>query len=748
MEQREVQPWGSAPTPLIPRSIAESVGYLDAPDTVKEILGIDATLADLYESFWEFTDYINSECLEEIVETLGPIFDSFRQLKIFSNDPFIQSLETLPLSHKTKELLKDFPESITNPQLRIGDLMQICYFEVQQVIELASVIESATISQVRLGRSITDLYHAEHEQIVAISKIKPFFKDFSDQVQGDPMCCTPIKNLSKKQPKWTPKLKRFWSELEDFKPGTLAGETLRHYPVSKLIAQEFEGFNERLFTISISRILTTKKAVSLQDIAHKFNISRERVRQLEEKALTKLKKFQEDNFLPLQKRAESLHGYLGSAFPDNPNEVEKILNWFVGDFGEDHSNRQVEKLLLLWLAGPYKSHENWLLIDKSLPVKTIRILSKNMDQRGFISHVNLQDTLSSLGIRQKNHFSWLEYLGKFLMIDGGLIWFQGSKLDKVYSLLQYMNRPMTLGEIQKHIKSVNVRSTCNSLIKDPRFWRINVQNEFVLSGTEGYEEYTGILDGITKELETYGGQAPINHLVSELSKKFKVKETSIRSYLSTPKFEKNVDGYISIKPDAPNIKIITDITKISACYLSGQQNWCLRYRIDDHALRGSGRSIPNAFSQELGCDIGDKIEVPTEIGNITLSWPIDSPSGASIGSLKMVLDHYMAENGDYLFIIASKPKVTFSFLKQDTLERVECNLVKLALLLGAYPYISKDEATRKIAKALKMDFDSDETFLEEAKLKLISRGEEDLAQLIPKSTRSFDDYIKRMEGLF
>ena len=748
MEQREVQPWGSAPTPLIPRSIAESVGYLDAPDTVKDILGIDATLADLYESFWEFTDYVNSECLGEIVETLGPIFDSFRQLQIFSDDPFIESFETLPLSHKTKELLKDFPESVTNPQLRIGDLMQIYYFEVRQVIELASVIEATTISQVRLGRSVTDLYHTEHEQLVAISKIKPFFKNFSDQVQRDQMYCSPTKSLSKNQPKWTPKLKKFWSELEDFKPGTIAGETLRHYPVSKLIEQEFEGFDERLFTISKSRILTTKKVVSLQDLAHRFNISRERIRQLEKKALFRLKSFKEEKFLPLQKRAESLYGYLGSAFPDNHNKVEKILNWFVGDFNGDHSNRQVEKLLLLWLAGPYKSYENWLLIDKDLPTKTIRILSKNMDQRGFISHVNLQDTLSSLGIRQENHFSWLEYLGKFLKVDGGLIWFQGSKLDKAYSLLQYTKRPMTVEEIQKHIKSVNVRSICASLIKDPRFWRINVQNEFVLSGTEGYEEYTGIIDGITKELETCGGQAPINHLVNILSKKFKVKAASIRGYLSTPKFDKNADGYVSIKRDEKKINIITDITKNSACYLSEQQNWCLRYRIDDHALRGSGRSIPNAFSQQLGCNVGDKIEVPTEIGNITLSWPIDSPAGASIGTLKMVLDHYRAEIGDYLFIIASKPKVTFSFLKQDTLERVECNLVKLALLLGAYPYISKDEATREIAKALGMDFDSEETFLEGAKLKLISRGEDCLAQLIPMSTRSFDDYIKRMEGLF
>ena len=68
----------------------------------------------------------------------------------------------------------------------------------------------------------------------------------------------------------------------------MLGEYQREHSLKKAIAHALQGLNEKEKYIVEHRI-TSDDPITLQDIADHFSISRERVRQIEERALTKLK---------------------------------------------------------------------------------------------------------------------------------------------------------------------------------------------------------------------------------------------------------------------------------------------------------------------------------------------------------------------------------------------------------------------------------------------------------------------------
>ena len=748
MIPESIEPWGYAPTPLIPISVLKEYGYLDAPQTIKKILGNHATLAELGGDIWSTVDSVNGDCLAEIVEILKPRFNKFKHLRIYSDGQVPQSLEALPFSIRTKNAIRAYPEIFSLPQLRFKDVISVPAVGVRSAIEFACVVESAAENSIQFEFGPNKVAHFDTEEIPEFSSITSFFKVVSAWALGEQNLVSLASALPSPLPEWPQEIKNIWTELGNIRTEKLAGDALNHYSVPKLIAQELGGMDERLLDIAKKRIFVAKDTATLEELGSKFNITRERVRQLEQKTLSKLERFRSDEYLPVLRRAESLRDRLGSAVQENHSVVKDALNWVVEDFDENHSDKQLAKSLLFWLSGPYQIHQNWLLDDKELPTKSINALLECRDQRGLINQNNIYEILNNLRINEENHLPWLEYLGEFLQVEDGLIYFQGNILDKAHSALQYFARPMTVEEMLDYIGSDSVSSVRQRLINDPRFWRITKQNEFVLAGTEGYDEYTGITDEIIQELELCGGQAPFSHLVEKLSRIYGVKESSVVAYLNTPIFIKDENGIVRIRDYEDDINIVTDITKTSACYLLDQGTWCWRKKIDKDDLRGSGQQIPNAFAQQLGCDIGNKVEVQTELGEITLSWLLTSTTGANVGSLRQALDYYGATIGDYLFIKATKPNVTFSLLKQDQLDAAGPNLVKLALFLGNIGCTTENEAVSGIATAFDITQTSKDAILIEARQKLISRGETGLLKLIQKPKLSVDDYINDMGRLF
>lgn len=734
-----IQQWGRAPTPLIPKSIIQKIGYLDAPKEFEKILGKKITLAELDNTLWKHVGFVNRACLSEIVDVLRPHFSSFAHLRFYSGEQLYRPLKKLPFSTRTKNAVMAYTDKFSAQHIHFRDILSIPSFGVRSAIEFACVVEAAIIAPIN---------YSPNKDKTILLEIGVLFQTISAWALGEQK----MESLSGALPaplvEWPEEIKELWSKLGAMSTGELAGELETRYSVPDLMCHGLGHMDDRLLNIISNRIIVTHDAMTLEELGDKYNITRERVRQLEQKALSKLGQFHESEFLPVLRRAETLREYIGSAVPVPHYFLDDSLNRVVEDFENKSITKEFAKPLLLWLAGPYKLLENWLLIDKQLPKKTITNLMRCRDQQGVIANNEVFEILNGLKIKKMHHQAWLEYLQEFLQMDEGLIHFKGSILEKAKALLQYFRKPMTVEEILKFVGNNSVRSTRQRLIEDPQFWRISKQNEFVMAGTAGYDEYTGIVDEIVQELELCGGQASVTHLVEKLTRIYGVKEHSVIAYLSTPMFTKDKNGIVRIRDVRNGIKISTDIKKTADCYRAANGSWCWRVKINQDIMRGSGCSIPNAFAQLLGCDAGKKTKVSTEYDSVTLSWSLTSTIGATVGSLRQALHNNGAKIGDYLFVKTTLPYVTFEHLESRQVESENSKLVRLALLLGRTRCGGEKEAVSEIANALGVVPAPEEIMLAEARQMLMSRGEAELAELIQRQKLTLDDHINNIGRLF
>ena len=162
------------------------------------------------------------------------------------------------------------------------------------------------------------------------------------------------------------------------------------------------------------------------------------------------------------------------------------------------------------------------------------------------------------------------------------------------------------------------------------------------------------------------------------------------------------------------------------------------------AIAEGKRSIlPNAFARELGCDLGDKIEVGSAFGNITISWPTSSTTGATLGTIRYVLKGLGAADGDYVFIIANDRQIEFQLLRQEKLER-ESAAVKLAHLVGVVDPKESNQLLPQIAGAFDVDQQENAPLEQQIRDVLLSRGEDELGDLIKPPKLSMDQYLKRI----
>ena len=742
MISRIIQPWGKSPTPIVPSSVIEKIGHIDAPQEIKAILGEGARFSDI-NNIWEKVDNVSNECLVEIIDTINSHRKKIRDCKIHSSDFSSENLNDLPLTARSKNVVFSNLTQILSPSLTLGDLIDMRRMGLKSAIETASVIEEVAVN-INLSRQINSLSNtSKNENNTFLSQVTLFFIALSSWAAGEKKFQTLVDALPVEIDEWPNEIKLLWSEIGKANTYALAGENAKAYSIKELIRQIYILMDVRQRNIALDRIFPVKADSTLEEIGSKFNITRERVRQIEKITLRSLNQLDHKSFLPLKRTAHSLKHKLGSAIPKEILEIDQILNEITDSF-ENLSEKQFAKGILLWLAGPYQQFDDWIIAKKEIQTLTLTSLREAQCQQGFIQFDRVTNILNSYGIKQDYHERWLKKLGCFLNVEEGVIEFDGNILEKSKKLLKYFNRPLTAEEMIEYIGSDSVRSLRQRLIDDPNFWRINKQNEFVLAGTDGYDEYTGITDEIIQELELCGGWASADHLIRKLSSVYGVKENSIVAYLNTPMFIKDENGVVRVRDEDEYINTYTDITKTAACYLSEEGIWRWRFKIDKDALRGSGRLIPNAFAQHLGCDIGDKIELPTEFGNTKLSWPLASTTGASIGSLRSVLDHFVAELEDYLFVEATKPSITFKLLKYSQVDSEDSNLVKLAYLLGFTSCDTEEDAIPSIASALSIGTKTQEAILIEARQKLDSRGETDLAELIEQPKLSVDDYINDM----
>lgn len=577
------------------------------------------------------------------------------------------------------------------------------------------------------------------------SEVRDFFQTLGAWAAGEQRFDRLKEALPIAQGEWPPELCRLWEKIKESDTRMLGGELVNQYSVPVLVSRYMDELDNRTIDILVARVFAREKPDSLEILGIRHGLTRERVRQLERKIIKKLEFiFRSEKYSPIKRRAAKLREKLGNAVPVTHASVEQALNWVIADF-KHAENRTLLQGLFMWLAGPYKEREGWLLVNHNIVENSRKRLLAQQTDSALIPTMNAHEMLSELGIRETHHDSWIDHLKIFRRVPGGLLHFRGSVLDKVERLLRYYNRPMSVEELIEITGPFSIRAVRQRLMEDPRFWRINLQNQFVLAGTAGYDEYTGITDEIIQELEACGGSATVEHLVKKISKTYGVQPSSVIAYLNTSLFVRTDSGTVHVSQEE-NVIIDTDISQTANCYQINRQ-WAWRVKVDHQLLRGSGRLCPNAFAQELGCTLGDKIELDSAHGFVTVSWPRTSTTGAAIGSIRRALQELNAEDGDYVFVIAEDNSVGFQVLHKKKLEGDENCLTKLARLVGVREIEDSDEGVlRSVAAAVGIDKSNDAAIEHRVRDFLLSRGEDDLADLIKPPRLSMDEYLQRIEA--
>lgn len=81
-----IQPWGTAPTPLLPAALMQVLGHLPAPSFLTRYLKL-ATLSDVDHKLWTRVSTVSEECLAEIVAIAEPHLKSWSHLPVRSGRP-------------------------------------------------------------------------------------------------------------------------------------------------------------------------------------------------------------------------------------------------------------------------------------------------------------------------------------------------------------------------------------------------------------------------------------------------------------------------------------------------------------------------------------------------------------------------------------------------------------------------------------------------------------------------------------
>jgi hypothetical protein len=170
-----------------------------------------------------------------------------------------------------------------------------------------------------------------------------------------------------------------------------------------------------------ARVFSTDSPTSLESLGRVLNCSAEELKILQREALAILGRIQQKPYRPVLKRAMALRQRLGAAIPVSEPCIQQSLDWVVADFG-DPDMREFGRSLMFWLAGPYRRQNDWYVASADLAIRSIRALLRLRNDDGVIGEDGVQRALARLGVRVEYRAGWVERLGEFADVPGGLVW--------------------------------------------------------------------------------------------------------------------------------------------------------------------------------------------------------------------------------------------------------------------------------------------------------------------------------------
>ncbi len=455
-------------------------------------------------------------------------------------------------------------------------------------------------------------------------------------------------------------------------------------------------------------------APTLQEIGDRFDVTRERIRQVETKVRGRLDQaLASPATRSLVASADSLRERLGAAVPS-----ELLVEQFA-EFPPDQLDR-----LILHLAGPYRFDGDWYVLSALGDfAECLRSTFDSVADDGVAPLAAFVDALGELGIRSEFSERAVRSDHRFSVRDDVVLDWSGSMSAKAVMALSLAGHPLSIDDLVAFVQPSSERSMSNQVHADERMVRVGV-DRFALAEW-GIDEFPGIVPAMVDRLSD--GPMGLDQLRDDLVDEYSVSPNSVSMMASMHPGFLLESGTVMLRPaDRPYVPS-DDIEGTRGCYLvDGVWSW--RILVDHDILRGSGRTIPEAFAVHLGAVPLEKGMLESPVGRILLSWR----QNPAIGSLRAAARSLEAEEGDWLFVRRIRPSgVDFRLIRSDDVPSDPDGALRA--LVGA-PGSDRDlEQVLSDALGLRGSVNHD---LAEERAALVARKEHDLVALLDEADHS------------
>lgn len=414
----------------------------------------------------------------------------------------------------------------------------------------------------------------------------------------------------------------------------------------ELVDGIFAAFDDRQRAIARDRLYATAK-VTLDELAQRFSVTRERIRQIERDLREQVdRRLAGPDAAPLVTHVTWLRGRLGSAVPFD--ELAAAAPWH----GEELTTLGIPawRFVRTLLTG-YEQAGEWLIAGGAdgLREKTRQLFADG--PRPIGEAVGL---VTQLGVREDLAERWILAVPQLRVFEEHVVPWPRSINEKAEAVLAVSGRPLTPEEIQERVGGdyslVGIR---NQLTSDDRFLRVD-RNRYGLARWGG-DEYLGIREMIVREIERAGGEASISVIVTSLTSRYDVSESSVRAYAGGPGFERTQRGWVRVAGTAPEGEAAEpyqprkDVSETRRSFRSRDGRWWHRVDINPEHLRGSGSPLPTGFAAYLGMAPGGSLTASTATGDVVISWH----NQPTMGSIRNILVEFKAAEGDHVFLTLS-----------------------------------------------------------------------------------------------
>ena len=651
--------YGMPGCPLVPRIFRVDSGEIELPRALSELVGIPCLkVRELDSTAWQ--RFPGTSLQEEFLRQLTPLLSDLpvpeQEIVVPAGIPF-SWLVALPLSPRLRNaLLRHFSTEFANQSFPAAidcrEVLSIRNCGKGALIEMLCVIESVELgcssdsrpehSRSSRQRVFTEsnfeaaVQQAIHNAMEKASVASLCLKEFSEWALSETEAVTLGSALASAQQ--SPAAPEVWRVLSELRLIDLVAPRQHPYEVIEIWVSDLP---ERERTIFLGRIASVDGKATLQDLANRLGVTRERIRQVEKKVAKRFDShIRKPLGLPVQWRAETIRNAVGIARP--LAHIEHLLS--SEDSKCDYGH------LLLHLAGPYDIRGSWVVSRSAGHCDPTERVLAQCDEFGFIDQDFAATALTEWGLDPSLHTEWLLDTGKLREYSGKLARWDVGIGDKIVAGLADLGEPATLDAILHHIRSDRSRgSAVNALTYESRVVRTSL-TEFGLASW-GLNEYVSIASSLRELLERSGGRIQLTHAMSAISKAFGVAESSIRTYCSAPMFVVE-NGWVSLRDDLSTFRYETYSARNSKGVFSlGHGKVSILLEGNEDLLRGSGRPIHPVVGALLDLPInGELVFNYDPIISVSIAFPETSVS-PSIGSVRPLAEVIEANLGDHLTLV-------------------------------------------------------------------------------------------------